>query len=136
MDVNVLFGKRSKKVTLNNDGGTIADVFEAVKSEYNLPDRVLMKSDDICVDEGYHLKDGENIQILIAELVHGANSIPISESSLGKKVGEVIKEYCEVLNVPQDEKLKAEVGGKSVGLSHKIQPGDRIEIVKKKGRKL
>lgn len=130
MKVTLNFQNQTQEVHVKKDSN-IATLVEANRESLSLPEKFIAKIDDIPINGEHKFSEGELIELRVSEVVYGANSIDIGEC-VGRKVGEVFKEYGQALNLPEGEKLRAEVNGKKVHLSYKIQPGDRVEPVKKK----
>jgi hypothetical protein len=118
------------------EGATMGDVIDSIRDDMGIPEAVLTKVDGIALDSDYVVKDKEEIFVSLAEITYGPNSVDVGEF-IGKKLGEALNEFGQVLNIPTDNgKMEAEVNGKPKKLRYRIQPGDRIVIEKKKGRKL
>lgn len=133
--VTVNFKDKGQGVEVQ-EGTMLSDVLNSVRDEMGIPDVVITKIKEIALGPDYVVKDGEEVFVSAAEITYGPNTVDAS-SFVGMKLGDALKEFGQALNIPTDDgKMEAEVDGKTKNLRYKIQPGDRIIIEKKKGKKL
>lgn len=134
MKVTMNYKDQTTEVDVAKDA-TVSDIVERYGQDLRLPKNPIVKLLEISVEPTDKLEEDSVVRFLAAEVVYGAHQIDISDM-VGKKVGEVRKFYGEALNLPEDEKIIVEVNGKKKKFSYHIKEGDRVEFVKKTGRKL
>jgi sulfur carrier protein ThiS len=134
INVTVTYKGKRQEFTFDEDS-KLAELVSELRSDLGLPATVLMKVDDIHMDGDYRLRQDDQVELLLAEITYGPNARDISEY-VGQSLASCLARCGQALNVPTGANLETEVNGKSVDTNHAIQAGDRIELAKKKGRKL
>jgi hypothetical protein len=117
------------------EGTTLGQFLDSIRAMHSLPDRLVAKVDDFVMEDGYALREGEQVTVTLAEIVYGPNSYDAS-AFVGQKLWAAIQACRDGLNMPADNEIGAEIAGQPAKLSQVIQLGDRIEVSKTKGRKL
>lgn len=125
----------TKHDALVPEGTTLGRFIDSIRIKHNLPESVVAKVDDFVMEDDYVLRTGEQVAVTLAEIVYGPNTYDAS-SFVGQKLWAAVQASRGGLNMPADDEIEAEIGGRPIKLSYPIKPGDRIEIAKTKGRKL